>query len=128
MRFPISRRAALVRPRHPPGFTLLELIIVLAIIAVLFALLLPAVQRARDAGWRAACSNNLHQVGIALHQYHNANGSLPFGVTAFQGPHPSWHVQLLPYLEQQALAAEALRWANYVSPTCTPSGTPFPLT
>jgi prepilin-type N-terminal cleavage/methylation domain-containing protein len=124
MLFPISRRMSLVRPRHPPGFTLLELIVVLAIIAVLFALLLPAVPRARDSGWRAACSNNLHQIGIALHQYHDANGSLPFGVTAFEAPLPSWHVQLLPYLEQQALADEALRWAHYSAPPGPPLPNP----
>ena len=61
------------------GFTLIELLVVIAIIAVLIALLLPAVQAAREAARRAQCVNNLKQIGIALHSYHDANGILPIG-------------------------------------------------
>jgi prepilin-type N-terminal cleavage/methylation domain-containing protein len=70
-------------PRRPParpdraGFTLIELLVAVAIIAVLIALLLPAVQAAREAARRAQCANNLKQIGLALHGYHDAFGSLP---------------------------------------------------
>ena len=99
------------RRRH--GFTLIELLVVIAIIAVLIALLLPAVQAAREAARRAQCTNNLKQIGLALHNYISTNDCVP--AAGF----PAWvqesryyicngdfsiHYRLLPYMEQQALA------------------------
>jgi prepilin-type N-terminal cleavage/methylation domain-containing protein/prepilin-type processing-associated H-X9-DG protein len=81
------------------GFTLIELLVVIAIIAVLISLLLPAVQSAREAARRAQCVNNLKQIGLALHNYHSSNNSLPWG----DGPwwiEWSAHTLLLPYIEQ----------------------------
>ncbi len=84
------------------AFTLIELLVVIAIIAVLIALLLPAVQAAREAARRSQCINNLKQLGIALHGYHDAWNALPPCDYIYPFNFPT-HVGLLPYMEQQAL-------------------------
>jgi prepilin-type N-terminal cleavage/methylation domain-containing protein/prepilin-type processing-associated H-X9-DG protein len=104
-------------PRSRDGFTLLEVVVVVAILGILLGLLLGAVQRAREASARAACASNLRQLGLALHQYHGQHKSLPAGIC-----HPStepgsgppigsddlyplmtWQGRMLPFVEQAAL-------------------------
>jgi prepilin-type N-terminal cleavage/methylation domain-containing protein len=96
-------------PRRRQGFTLIELLVVIAIIAILIALLLPAVQQAREAARRTECKNRLKQIGLAMHNYHDAHGCFPFGWGGTGPPTPSGSPrysaisQLLPFLDQAPL-------------------------
>ena len=100
----ITRSSPLAsRLSHSHGFTLVELLVVITIIGVLIALLLPAVQAAREAARRLQCQNHLKQIALALHSYHDANQVFPpSGLIANEIPDHglSWHVLVLPYLEQ----------------------------
>jgi len=118
------------------GFTLIELLVVIAIIAVLIALLLPAVQAAREAARRAQCTNNLKQIGLALHNYHSSNGKFPQGASdqayslpfKYRGGWGIWsgQAELLGFLEQQPIYnAINFSWVPTYGTGSLINGTPY---
>src|SRR5881397_425039 len=98
------RRFAL---RRSSAFTLIELLVVIAIIAVLIGLLLPAVQKVREAAARIKCTNNVKQLAIAAHSYHDVAGTMPPYSIASGAQYGSAHFLLLPYIEQDNLYRQA---------------------
>src|SRR5271154_4674102 len=109
-----------LKARKSSGFTLIELLVVIAIIAILIALLVPAVQKVREAAARTQCTNNLKQIGLACHGYHDANKRLPEGYVVNPAVQPvpgwAWSALILPYIDQEPL------WADLKADLKTPNG------
>lgn len=109
-----------------PGFTLVELLVVIAIIGVLVGLLLPAVQAAREAARRMSCSNNMKQISLGLHNYHDAHRNFPAGyyqIVAGAANESTWISHFLPFIEQSALYEGITAWNYFGSPNVNPGVT-----
>lgn len=113
----ISPLITVLRGRR--GFTLIELLVVIAIIAILIALLVPAVQKVREAAARTQCTNNLKQLGLAMHNHHDSWKVLPWGRSKGALDSPSWAVLILPYIDQTPL------YGRFTNPDI--GGTQFPM-
>ena len=121
MKRSLSLHSCRPKPQLRRGFTLIELLVVIAIIAVLIALLLPAVQQAREAARKSTCKNNLKQMGLALHNFHDVQGHFPtamaYGLNSAGTPVSrergvSWMVYLLPYMDLPSLAEDLEPWSR----------------
>ena len=106
-------------PARAHGFTLIELLVVIAIIAILIALLLPAVQQAREAARRSTCKNNLKQIGLAMHNYHDTHSVLPPGLFGYHNgdlagglKRSCWMQQILPFIDQANLYNQIAPYAD----------------
>lgn len=113
------------------GLSLIETLVVIAIISLLIGIILPGVQRVRASAAKAQCQSNLHQIGLALTNYHSAHGQLPIGVTIDPEPQSfalmSWHVRLLPFLELEPIWQQAL-YAFSIEPNDFTKSPPHPFT
>jgi prepilin-type N-terminal cleavage/methylation domain-containing protein len=115
---------AFITSRRRRGFTLVELLVVIAIIGVLVALLLPAVQAAREAARRSKCANNVRQLGVAAHNHHDTLGHFPPGIGYYKPGEPirvfgTYHFHLLPYFEQANLFDRSIGSTPFLAPVGT---------
>ena len=113
------------------GFTLVELLVVIAIIGILVALLLPAIQAAREAARRTQCNNNLKNIGLGLQNYHDTYKVFPMGICRATGPNrrgPSWWYGTLPFMEQRNIYDKiaAVMRVGSLAPRYAPTGSPDP--
>jgi prepilin-type N-terminal cleavage/methylation domain-containing protein/prepilin-type processing-associated H-X9-DG protein len=131
---PLRKLPSFKKGRRRRGFTLVELLVVIAIIGILVALLLPAVQAAREAARRMQCTNNLKQIGLALHNYEStyrvwpAHSSFPIPGPGFRNPRGSWITRILPYIELDGLYKtynQDVDWHNPVNAAAVKSRLPI---